>query len=138
MSVEWTNELATGIGVIDEQHKEIFRRIDGLLGACREGKGRDAVSGVLSFLENYVIEHFAAEEKIQRDYIYPEYKNHKAMHDAFMEDVAKLKQQFDKEGPSLTMVMSTNHIVVEWLVNHIKKVDKSLGDYLKQAGFQEK
>jgi hemerythrin len=74
MAVAWTEELATGIEVIDDQHKELFRRIDGLLEACKAGKGREAVAGVLAFLENYVVEHFAAEEKIPRQFI-PEYGN---------------------------------------------------------------
>jgi len=136
MAVAWTEELATGIEVIDNQHKELFRRIDGLLEACKAGKGREAVAGVLTFLENYVVEHFAAEEKIQRDNLYPEYSNHKAMHAAFIDDVAKLKQQFEDEGPSLAMVMVTNRKVVDWLVHHIKKSDKALGNYLKSKGFK--
>lgn len=132
MGVAWTEELATGVDVIDNQHKEIFRRIDGLLEACNSGKGREAVAGVLVFLENYVVEHFAAEEKIQRDNLYPEYANHRAMHASFIEDVEKLKQQFEDEGPSLAMVMVTNRKVVDWLVHHIKRSDRALGDYLKQ------
>ena len=136
MGVEWTENLATGISVIDDQHKELFTRINGLLEACNSGKGKDAVAGVLSFLESYVIEHFAAEEKIQRDYIYPGYKDHKAIHDAFMTDVANLKQQFAEKGPSLTMVLTTKETVVDWLIHHIMKVDRQLGDYLKQSGYK--
>ena len=136
MSVEWNEDLATGIGVIDNQHKEIFRRINALIDACKSGKGKDAVADILSFLESYVLEHFAAEEKIQRDFIYPGYKEHKAMHDAFMTDVAMLKQQFAEKGPSLIMVLTTKEVVVDWLLHHIMKVDRQLGDYLKQAGYE--
>jgi hemerythrin len=53
-----------------------------------------------------------------------------------MDDVAKLKQQFEDEGPSLAMVMVTNRKVVDWLVHHIKKSDKALGNYLKSKGFK--
>ncbi len=83
-----------------------------------------------------MVEHFAAEEKIQRDYIYPGYKDHKAMHDAFMTDVAELKQQFAEKGPSLTMVLATNKTVVDWLIHHIMKVDKELGKYLRTSGYE--
>jgi len=38
MAIEWTNDLATGVSEIDYQHKELFRRINSLLDACREGK----------------------------------------------------------------------------------------------------
>jgi hemerythrin len=30
------------------------------------------------------------------------------------------------------MVMVTNRKVVDWLVHHIKRSDRALGDYLKQ------
>ncbi len=39
MPIEWTQDLAVGVKIIDEQHKEIFRRVDALLEACKAGKG---------------------------------------------------------------------------------------------------
>jgi hemerythrin len=131
MSVEWTQDLAVGVKIIDEQHKEIFRRVDALLEACKAGKGRVAVGETLHFLEEYVDEHFAAEEAIQVRYEYPDYRAHKQEHEEFFKSVEKLNKKFEKEGPSLTMVLETNRIVVDWLVKHIKKVDMDLGAYLK-------
>jgi len=135
MAVEWTQDLATGIETIDNQHKEIFKRVNSLLDSCKQGKGKQAVGDVLNFLEDYVVEHFAAEENIQVHYSYPEYSAHKAMHAMFIEDVAKLKAKFEKEGPSLTTVLETDRIVVDWLVKHIKKVDKALAEFLKTHGY---
>lgn len=82
MEIEWSGDLETGIGVIDEQHRELFRHINALLTACHEGKGRDAVGDVLNFLEDYIVLHFTAEENIQLHYSYPVYPLHKAMHEA--------------------------------------------------------
>lgn len=131
MPIEWTQDLAVGIEIIDEQHKEIFRRIDALLEACKAGKGKAAVGETLNFLEEYVDEHFAAEEAIQVRYAYPGYESHKQEHERFIQSVDKLNKKFEKEGPSLTMVLETNMVVVDWLVRHIKKVDMDLGAYLK-------
>ena len=36
--MEWTNNLATGVPEIDNQHKEIFNRVNKLSAACSEGK----------------------------------------------------------------------------------------------------
>jgi hemerythrin len=131
MPVEWTQDLAVGVKIIDEQHKEIFRRVDALLEACKAGKGKEAVGGMLTFLEEYIMEHFTAEEAIQKQYAYPSYKTHKQEHERFIKSVEALKKKFEKEGPSLMTVLETNTTVVDWLVKHIKKVDMELGAYLK-------
>src|SRR5512143_1625433 len=135
MAVEWTEELETGIPVIDAQHQEIFRRINSLLEACKEGKGKEAVGDVVSFLEDYVVEHFAAEENIQLHYQYPDYRGHKQMHELFIKDIEALKKKFETEGASLTMVLETNRVAVDWLIKHIKKVDKALADHLRMKGY---
>ena len=132
MAVAWTEELAIGVEQIDEQHKEIFRRVNALLEACKSGKGKEAVGETVKFLENYVVEHFAAEENIQLHYSYPDYKLHKAMHEAFIADVQGLKKMLDEQGATLTAVLRTNQLVVDWLVKHIKKADKDLGEHVRR------
>ena len=135
MEIEWSDDLDTGISVIDEQHKELFRRINALLAACQESKARDAVGDVLKFLEDYIVIHFIAEENIQLHYSYPGYPLHKAMHESFIIDIEGLKKQFEEEGSSAAMVERTNKVAIEWLLNHIKRMDKELADYLKFKGY---
>lgn len=45
MPIEWTQDLAVGVKIIDEQHKEIFRRVDSLLDACKAGRVRTPLEG---------------------------------------------------------------------------------------------
>lgn len=135
MDIEWSDDLDTGIRAIDEQHKELFRRINALLAACREGKARDAAGDVLKFLEDYIVIHFTAEENIQLHYSYPGYPLHKAMHESFIMDIEGLKKQFAEEGSSAAMVERTNKVAVEWLLNHIKRVYKEFADHLKSKGY---
>jgi hemerythrin len=131
MPVEWTDDLATGAGEIDEQHKELFRRINGLLEACTEGKGKDEVKRVMQFLDDYVATHFSAEEKYMATYGYSGYSGHKAQHLEFMEKFSNLKARLEKEGPGVHLVVNANIMLVEWLQNHIRKLDKALGAFLK-------
>ena len=73
MFMEWSNNLATGVPEIDNQHKEIINRVNSLSAACSEGKGKEEVLRVLLFLEEYIKEHFAAEERLQLRHAYPDY-----------------------------------------------------------------
>lgn len=133
MAILWTDDLATGVAMIDSQHQELFIRIGNLLDACSEGKGRFEVEKTIKFLEDYVITHFKAEETHMTKTAYPGYGDHKKQHIEFMENFEKLKKQFETTGPGLTTVITTNHLVVDWLKNHIRKVDKALGEHLKAA-----
>lgn len=131
MPVRWTQDLATGNAEIDGQHKEIFNRLNKLLTASEEGRGSLAVAEMLDFLEDYVKTHFAAEEHLQKRLGYPEYTAHKGLHLKFLVDVARLKDDYAQKGETLTMTLEVNQVVVEWLVNHIKTVDRRLADYAK-------
>jgi len=131
MALQWTDDLATDVKEVDNQHKEIFRRIEALLEACRDGKGREKVGEVIVFLQDYVVKHFEAEEKLQKEHAYPEYEAHKRMHEKFLVDFGELKKQFDEEGGTIGMVLATNRVVVDWLVNHIKMADKKMAVYLR-------
>ncbi len=131
MSVVWTQDLAVGVKAIDEQHKEIFKRVDGLLEACRSGKGKEAVEETLDFMEDYLVRHFTAEENIQLHYAYPDYYAHKKEHEGFIRDVGALRKKFKREGTSLMMAAEMSAALVDWLVKHIKKSDMELGKFLK-------
>lgn len=131
MAVNWTPALAVGVAEIDRQHQELFRRIDNLLTAMSQGKGREEVGSILKFLEDYVVVHFAAEEKLMQSHNYPAFKEHLAQHQAFMQDFARLKAQFQQEGPSTMVVLAVQRRVVDWLRDHISQKDKAIGDFLQ-------
>ena len=131
MAIEWTEDLATGVNKIDNQHKELFKRINNMLEACNQGKGKNEVERVIKFLEDYVIIHFSEEEKYMTTFDYPEYSTHKGQHSLFIENFSGLKRKFETEGVGVYIVILTNHLVVDWFINHIRKLDKALGGFLK-------
>lgn len=134
MAIGWSSDLATGVDAIDNQHREIFSRVDRLTAACGEGKGKEEVLRLLLFLEEYVKEHFAAEERLQLRHAYPEYPDHKAQHARFMSDVAKLGAEFKAEGATLSLVIMTNKTLTSWLMQHITKTDMAFATFLRQSG----
>ena len=131
MAMEWTHDLSTGSAAIDDQHKELIKRINALLEASRQGKGKAEVSQVIQFLGEYVVTHFSAEEQYMEAHRYPEFAKHKALHLEFMENFADLKRELEEEGPGVHLVVKTNQMVVQWLLDHIRKVDRALGTFLK-------
>jgi hemerythrin len=131
MSIEWDESLATGNSSIDNQHKELFKRFESLMTACNQRKGKEEIYNVLTFLDEYVRSHFAMEEMLQKKHNYPHYPDHKEQHDGFIRDLQKLGDQFNQEGASLSLVIQTNQIMVNWLINHINVTDRALADFLR-------
>ncbi|MEI6305543.1 MAG: bacteriohemerythrin [Deltaproteobacteria bacterium] len=133
MGIEWRDSLAIGVEEIDSQHKELIARFNNLLTACETGKGIDELTKLLAFLDDYVIEHFSNEEKLQRKYNYPSYQSHKIEHDSFIKRIKNVQEEIRSEGVAIHNVIETNNMLLKWLLNHISKVDTELGKFLKAA-----
>jgi hemerythrin len=133
MSIEWRDSLSVGVEAIDSQHKELLHRFDRLLNACQEGQGIHELHKMQMFLDEYVHTHFNDEEALQRQKQYPGFDAHHAEHLYFIEQLNKLTLDIQKEGASTHHVIETNHFLLKWLLNHISKVDKELGVYLKSC-----
>ncbi len=131
MSFEWTEDLATGVALIDEQHEGIFDTLNTLLNAMDHGKGKKVVEQVLGFLENYVNTHFHDEEDLMVRHNYNGYMSHKAAHTQFVKDISQLKKEFIADGATLYMVVQTEQKMVDWLMNHIKAEDKKMAVALR-------
>lgn len=131
MAIRWTDDLATGSAQIDGQHKAIFERINTMLEACNQGKGKREINSLISFLEDYVVSHFSAEERYMKQYGYEEYAAHKKQHADFIGKLQDLKKRIENGRIGVDVVIATNQLIVSWFMNHIRKVDTRLGSFLK-------
>ncbi|MDR2671541.1 MAG: bacteriohemerythrin [Oscillospiraceae bacterium] len=131
MAYTWSSDLETGYALIDAQHKELIQAVNNLLAACASGKGRASLNETLDFLLNYTVKHFSDEEKLQVQYHYPDYTNHKKLHDGFKVVVTNLSRQLKTEGPTIALVGKVNASIGDWLVSHIKREDKKVAAHLR-------
>lgn len=127
----WKDSLKIGVTLIDNEHKELCDRIDQLFTACSQGKGKDEIIKTVEFLESYTIKHFSDEEKLQRSSTYPKVAEHKEMHEFFKKKIADLKKEILEKGASVSVVSQANYFLMDWLLNHIQKVDTELANYIK-------
>lgn len=132
MAIEWTADLATGSVEIDSQHKEIFRRINDMLEACRRAEGKEKVPGLLAFLEDYVIKHFGTEERFMKDSRFPGYAEHRTAHENLAGQIGALRAKIEKEGIGVHTVVATNQLLVHAFIGHIMKMDVQLAAHLKK------
>jgi hemerythrin-like metal-binding protein len=129
----WKDELATGYEVIDNQHKELFRKFNAFQTACRQGKGLDELSNLLSFLGKHVRSHMAQEEQLQIAHNYPGYLMHKKEHDDFTYSLRRLEEQLNADGISHALLIRTNMALITWLTKHFTWTDRDLAGFLRTA-----
>ena len=130
MTIEWTPDLATGHERIDGQHRELFRRLDGLLDAMRLGD-RAEIGRLFDFLGSYVAEHFGEEERIMREAGYPGMNVHKAAHDRFVREYGELRRLYETSGAARAVAIKTEAWIVDWLSSHIARTDVTLARHLR-------
>lgn len=132
MKLQWNDNLAIDIEDIDEQHKEIFKRVNNLLSAIEESSAKIEVSKILKYLSRYVVDHFHAEECIMIKHNYSYYKNHKDEHILFTKDFSELERDFEKYGVTPELLQQIQWRLCNWLLDHISKEDKKIGHFLKK------
>ncbi len=133
MAMQWNENLAVGVDVIDNQHKGIISRINNLLNAMSQGKGKDEVGKVLTFLADYVVKHFNAEEALMKKHSFAGYPEQQAEHAKFLNDFSLLKKEFETVGVTSTLVLKTQRQLCDWLTNHITNKDKQIGEFIKKC-----
>jgi len=133
MPVEWNSYLAIGVERIDNQHKEIFRRVNEFMDAINQGNGPLRVTEVLNYLNSYTLTHFRDEEEIMEKTHYLCYDFHKREHEKFCKDILKLQEQIALKGVNMVSVLQTSHVMVKWLVQHIMETDKALADHMRSS-----
>lgn len=122
--IVWTDDLNTGIEVIDSQHHRIVEYINNI-NDIRDTHDRDQVEKVLGDLVDYTLSHFAFEESLMEDANYPFINGHKRVHLLFVKRVGDFQQRF-KMGEDITVELLA--VLKSWLINHIKSDDN---DYAK-------
>lgn len=134
MSFTWTPDISTGVEEIDSQHRELFKRLNTLLDACAaQQKGKDEIGTYLAFLEDYVIQHFSAEEAAMAKAAYPGLAAHKQDHDYFKQRLTTIKKEFLDYGATIHVVLLAVRASGDWLFSHIKKTDREMGAFLRSA-----
>jgi hemerythrin len=134
MERKWDSSLEVGYELIDNQHKQLFEAICDLIDNCDGAHSGDQLKKSMDFLNSYTIKHFFDEEQIQQKYKYPDFPNHKKLHDDFKEVVKDFSHRLILEGASEKLVDEVRKKIYEWLVNHIKIQDKKVGAHLKSIG----
>ncbi len=132
--IEWNERLAVGIPRVDAQHQELVRAFNELEASMRDGRGSETVLRTLRFLGDYAVSHFGTEESLMRHHAYPGLSEHRAEHEAFRADFARILKETEGTKYRVAKTMEVSRRLLEWLLSHIGKMDKKMGAWLAERG----
>ena len=133
MDWQWDSRLETGIEQIDEQHKELFARIDALELAIYKGRAASELIKLMEYLESYISEHFDLEEKLMLDNIFPDYAIHSRQHNEFRTYCTGVLNTFKNKGSDSYMAIDVDKQMRKWWENHILKMDTAYIPFVKKG-----
>ena len=131
--IVWSNKYATGIEIIDHQHKQLVTLTNELYTAClaRDDALQSAFKKAMGRMVEYVCFHFNAENKLLSTIDYPDCKNHKKMHDTLIQKILDTVKEYN-DGK---MFVPNNFVrtLVEWILSHIGFYDRQYAEFAMKS-----
>ena len=130
--VVWSDKYATGIELIDGQHHELVELTNQLYIACstRDDVLQTVFKDAMSNMVKYVRFHFSAELKLLNAINYPDYNNHKKMHDSLVKNILEAANEYN-DGKKF---VPNNFVrtLKDWIFGHIAVYDKLYSAYVME------
>jgi len=128
--VVWDEKYATGIDLIDLQHKELFLLTNELFRACLTGEKKlnSVFTETMGRMVDYVRFHFSAEQELLHRIKYPEYQEHKKQHEKLIRDIleaVKAHQKGEKFVPNQFV-----RTMRDWILGHIALSDRQYAAFI--------
>lgn len=129
----WKEKYAIGVPVIDDQHKELFRRVTEFVTILRLKSDwndkEQSINETLDFMKAYVVEHFRDEEAYQLEIGYPGLDAHRKIHADMVRYVTGFAAQYEQINEKEQLMQQFAGKLLAWLINHVTAEDQKIANY---------
>jgi hemerythrin-like metal-binding protein len=129
--VEWGDDLAMGLELIDSQHKMLCAYINSLYRASKRNTPHKDLLDIVNSLKDYTANHFSTEEQYFTHSAYPDVEKHKETHRNFVAKVVEVER--DLQQGRIDVGDALLEFLKRWLLNHIKVTDREYMPFVKQS-----
>ncbi|QEN07861.1 bacteriohemerythrin [Oceanispirochaeta crateris] len=132
IGIDWSDLLSVGVNEMDDEHKELFNRINDLLKSLL-GQGEDQnIADLVGRINEYIEFHFRDEEKMLESYNYPGLAEQKKLHAIYEHEFDMIEKQLRAGDFDAGLLIQIQDKIVNWLLNHIAKIDKKYGIFFEE------
>ncbi|MBK8175301.1 MAG: hemerythrin domain-containing protein [Rhodospirillales bacterium] len=130
MGLTWSDSLALGVPVIDEDHRVSVEQMADMAAAADDG-----LATLFDAFAQHMREHFAREEAIMDACHFPARDCHAGEHQRVLGILTDLKDSIARgeTGPIRAFAETTGP---NWFVNHRNTMDSVTLDYARAAGWR--
>ncbi|MCO4747235.1 MAG: hemerythrin family protein [Proteobacteria bacterium] len=122
--IVWTEQAyGTGVPEIDAQHRELFDRVNAVVGMSENGHDVQELERTLDYLARYVVEHFVFEEAWMAEHNCPGQEANTAGHTRFVSRLTSFQHRFPHEGETSDYQGELSRFLTRWLSNHVEVID---------------
>lgn len=130
----FTEKYFTGIELIDQEHRKLFEIIAEANSLIKEELLHDKYDEIVNILEqlkDYTKKHFQDEEAYMESIGYSCLDAQKRAHEAFVEKLTEINLE-DVDDHQQEYLEELMEFLLGWLINHILKADKMIGEESKE------
>lgn len=127
------NGFITGIEFMDQQHSFFVAAMNRLLEAMKNGEGKEEIRKTMRFVELHILKYLPREEEFMRENNYHDMEFHIIQHKKFKADFEEIKDIYFSKGYSVSLPLTLQRKMQDWLAHHISKTDSILGDYVNSV-----
>ena len=123
--------IQLGEQLFDEQNQELVINFNNLSKACQDGECSDVIFTLLKYLNRYVNEHLPYEEALMELFNYPEQNEHHQQHVKLKKDIVTYTEMLAQYEPLEELVIKVYRTYFQWIINHVRKSDRDMIEYIK-------
>jgi methyl-accepting chemotaxis protein len=127
----WSDQYATGVGAMDDEHKVLISKINHLASVLEQNaQSPSRLIGPFQDLATYTQKHFFDEEGYMESIGYPELEAHRTIHNKLLAQVGEFGEQLKKghvQGDELISFLN------DWLLRHILGTDMKYAKHSKHT-----
>ena len=128
-NLTWTDDLATGVPVLDREHVALVALFQRLADPAQAGDDA-AVRALLDALLADVCRHFDDEERLMHESRYPDTAAYVTAHHLLLKQINSFLALLDGQ-PEGWVAANIVDFVGRWLIDHIREDDGRFGAYLR-------
>jgi hemerythrin-like metal-binding protein len=137
IGIDWNDILSVGISSMDDEHKVLFERINALLVGMLKEDGAGNIPALMAAVIEYTVFHFSDEQELMKKYGYPKYDQHKTYHEYYLKEMGLIQAELSTGKLTGELLIKIQDKMINWLLDHIMKVDHEYGDFIAHK-LQEK
>ncbi len=134
-TIKWSSALENGISAFDKEHKYLVDTLNEIYELLKENKREEAKKVFTERIVNYTVKHFGHEEKIMKEYNYPDYEKHKKIHEVFVRIVVEKLIPEIKNGSEYDFNNAMSFLI-GWLSMHICNADRKFNKWFIDNGIE--